>query len=75
VKNVPELPLAAMDRIIRKAGRVRVSRGAALEMSAILETYITELTREAIKLAEHRGAKTISGSDIKTAATRYEFKL
>lgn len=59
-----------MDRIIRKAAKVRVSRDAALELSAIIEEYATELSNEAIKLAKHRGAKTVNESDIRVAALR-----
>lgn len=67
---MPEFPLAAMDRVIRKAGKVRVSRGAAMELSAILEAYTMEIAREAIKLAEHRGAKTVTEVDVRAAASR-----
>jgi histone H3/H4 len=63
-----------MERIIQKAGGVRVSKSAALELASILEECITELTREAMKLTEHRGARTISESDVKTAASRFEFR-
>ena len=67
---MPEFPLAAMDRIVRKVGKVRVSHSAALELSSILEAYTTEISREAIKLAEHRKAKTISEIDVRAAASR-----
>jgi histone H3/H4 len=67
---MPEFPLATMDRIIRKVGKVRVSRGAAMELSAVLEAYGMELAKEAIKLAEHRGAKTVTDVDIRAAASR-----
>ena len=67
---MPEFPLAVMDRLIRKVGKVRVSRGAAMELSAILEAYAIELSKEAIKLAEHRGAKTVSEIDIRAASSR-----
>ena len=56
-----------MTRIIRKAAEVRVSRGAALELSAVLEDYLVRLSREAIKISEYRGAKTLSKDDIKEA--------
>jgi len=67
---MPEFPLAVMDRLIRKVGKVRVSRGAAMELSAILDAYATELAKEAMKLAEHRGAKTVSEVDIRAASSR-----
>ena len=67
---MPEFPLAAMDRVIRKAGKVRVSRGAAMELSSILESFAMDLASEAIKLAEHRGAKTVTEVDVRAAASR-----
>ena len=59
-----------MDRLIRKAAKVRVSRGAALELSVVLEEYAIELSKEAMRLAQHRGAKTVNESDIRAAASR-----
>jgi histone H3/H4 len=56
---MPEFPLATVYRIIRKVGQVRVSRGAAMELSSVLEAYGIDLVKEAITLAEHRGAKTV----------------
>lgn len=67
---MPEFPLATMDRIVRKTGKVRVSRSAALELSSILEAYTMEIAKEAIKLTEHRGAKTVSEVDVRAAASR-----
>jgi|CryGeyStandDraft_7_1057128.scaffolds.fasta_scaffold09924_5 histone H3/H4 len=72
---MPEFPLAAMDRIVHKTGKVRVSRSAALELSSILEGYALELAKEAIKLAEHRGAKTVSEVDVRAAASRVRSSL
>lgn len=65
-----EFSVSTMNKIIRKVAKVRVSRGAALELSAILEEYATELSNEAIKLAKHRGAKTVNEDDIRAAASR-----
>lgn len=69
-KRMPEFSISVMERLIRKAADVRVSRSAALELSAVLEEYAVELSKEAIKLAEHRGAKTVSESDVRAAASR-----
>ncbi len=68
--GMPEFSISVMSRLIRKAANVRVSRGAALELSAVLEEYAIELSREALKLAKHRGAKTVNESDIRAAALR-----
>ncbi len=56
-----------MDRLLRKAGNAKVSRSAALELSAVLESFGSEVAEEAIRLANHRGAKTVSVIDIKAA--------
>ncbi len=64
------LPIAAVDRLIRKAGAHRVSEGAARELSAHLEEIATKVTREAIELTEHAGRKTVQTGDIKLALKR-----
>ncbi len=58
-----------MVRLIRKVAKVRVSQSAALELSAILEDYALRVSHEGLKLAEHRGAKTLNKDDIKAAVT------
>ena len=57
-----------MARLIRKVAKVRVSRGAALELGAVLEEHGIRISKEALRLAEHRGAKTVNESDIRAAA-------
>ena len=68
--GMPEFSVSVMNRLIRKAAKVRVSRGAAIELSAVLEEYAFELSKEALKLAEHRGAKTVNESDIRAATLK-----
>jgi histone H3/H4 len=58
-----------MVRQIRKVAKARVSRSAALELSSVLEDYALRISKEAIKLAEHRGAKTLNKDDIKAAVS------
>ncbi|KXA97095.1 histone [candidate division MSBL1 archaeon SCGC-AAA259I14] len=62
-----ELPLAAVDRIIRKAGGQRVSEGAAIELAEILEEKALEIASEATTLSEHAGRKTVRDTDIRLA--------
>ncbi len=64
---MPTFPLSVMDRLIRRVGNVRVSRGAALELSAVLESLGSEVAKEAMRMAKHRGAKTVTEADIKAA--------
>lgn len=62
-----ELPIAAVDRIIRKAGAQRVSKGAAKELAEILEDEGLEIANEAAELSEHAGRKTVREEDIQMA--------
>jgi len=61
------IPFAPIERVIRNAGAQRVSESAGMELTEILEQYGLEISREAIKLAEHAGRKTIKAEDIKLA--------
>lgn len=63
-----ELPLAAVDRIIRKAGAERVSESAARELAEVLEDRGMEIASEASELAEHAGRKTVRDTDVRLAA-------
>ncbi|OKY78445.1 MAG: Histones H3 and H4 [Candidatus Methanohalarchaeum thermophilum] len=65
-----ELPLAPVDRIIRKGGAERVSEEAREELADVLEKYGTEVSEEAVRLAEHAGRKTVKAEDIELASER-----
>lgn len=62
-----EFSAMTMAKLIKKAAKVRVSRSAALELGAILEERALEISSEAIKLAQHRGAKTVTEKDVRMA--------
>jgi len=63
-----ELPLAPIERIIRKSGGdVRVSEEATIALRDILEDRAIEISEKAAKLARHAGRKTIQADDIKLA--------
>jgi histone H3/H4 len=64
---VADIPLAAADRIIRKATGLRVGNDAAKELAAVLEDIGAEISVEAGKLAKHAGRKTVKARDIKLA--------
>jgi histone H3/H4 len=64
------LPLASVDKLIRKAGAHRVSEGAAKELAIHLEETAVTVAREAITLANHAGRKTVKREDIKLAEKR-----
>jgi histone H3/H4 len=63
-----ELSQAAVERIIKKAGAERVSAEATETLAELIEEYGIFLAKEAKKMADHAGRKTLRGSDIRMAA-------
>jgi len=61
------LPLAAVDRIIRKGGASRVSEDAAVALAELLEEYGVKVSQQATEFAKHANRKTVVGADIKLA--------
>ena len=68
VRNMADLPIAAVVRIAKKNGAERVGSDAAEALVVKAEKYIAQLTKEANKLAEHAGRKTIKKEDVDLAA-------
>ncbi len=66
----PVLPLAPVERIIRKAGAERVAEDAGVELAKVLEDYGLEISREAMNLAKHAGRTTVKEEDIRLAVSR-----
>ena len=62
-----ELPLAAVDRIIRKAGGIRVSEDAVSVLAGILEDEGIKISQQAAIFAKHANRKTVTDADIKLA--------
>jgi len=65
-----ELPIAAIDRVIRKSGAKRVSEDAAIALAEVLEERALQIAAEASKLAEHAGRRTVRDVDVRLAAKR-----
>lgn len=65
-----ELPSTAMDRIIRKATKLRVGLDAREVMAEILEEEGTKIAREAGKYAQHAKRRTVKAEDIKLAVKK-----
>ena len=62
------LPLAAMEKLLKKAGAERVADSAKIMMRDTLEGIAEDIASHAMKLASHAGRKTIKGEDVRLAA-------
>ena len=65
-KNI--IPLAAMEKLMRKHGAVRVSETAKQALSEALEEHAAEISNNAMTYAKHAGRKTVTSADIKLAS-------
>ena len=61
------IPLASVERLMKRAGAERVSASAAKELKGILEEIAEEMSKKAAKFARHAGRKTIKPEDVKLA--------
>lgn len=64
-------PLAPFERILKKAGAKRVSKGAMEEFAKVMEDKLLQVATEAVTLAKHAGRKTILGEDIRLAKKKF----
>jgi len=66
-----DLSIAAMHRIIRKAGAERVSKSASKELAKVLEEIGLKISRDALEFALHAGRVTVQERDVKIAARKF----
>ncbi|MCW4030755.1 MAG: NFYB/HAP3 family transcription factor subunit [Candidatus Bathyarchaeota archaeon] len=66
----PELSIAPMHRICKKAGASRVSEGAAKALATELDEIGLKIAKEAIDYAMHAGRKTVKAEDIEIASRK-----
>lgn len=65
--NQKGIPVAAMERLLKKAGAQRVSEDAKLALKKALEDYAQKIGESSIKYAAHASRKTIKAEDIELA--------
>ncbi len=61
------LPLAAMEKILKRAGADRVGEDAKAELRNMLEEYAMKVATAAASYSKHAGRKTIKAEDIQLA--------
>ncbi|MCW1296155.1 MAG: NFYB/HAP3 family transcription factor subunit [Candidatus Parvarchaeota archaeon] len=61
------LPLATMEKIIKKGGAERVGEDAKQALAEVLEEIAIQISARAATLAKHAGRKTIKLEDIEIA--------
>lgn len=62
------IPLAAMEKILKKAGADRVADNAKAALKDVMEEIAEDIATNAVRLAMHAGRKTVKEEDIKLAA-------
>ena len=65
--NKKGIPLAATERLLRRAGASRVSEDAKVALKIALESYAEKIGEGATKYAAHAGRKTVKAEDIQLA--------
>ena len=61
------LPLAAMEKLLKNCGADRVSDEAKAALRDVLEEVGGDIGKQAVRLSNHAGRKTVKADDIKLA--------
>ncbi len=61
------IPLASMEKVLRKSGAFRVSDDAKTALKELIEKHAAEISMRAVKFANHAGRKTVKAEDIELA--------
>ncbi|MHA2273040.1 MAG: histone family protein [Candidatus Hodarchaeales archaeon] len=62
--TLPEIPLGAIDRLMRKAGVQRISLTATESLRDALEQISVQVAEKALECAKHSGRVTLGEEDI-----------
>ncbi len=65
--NQKGIPVAAMERLLKKAGAQRVSEEAKTALKKALEDYAQKIGESAVKYSAHAGRKTVKAQDVELA--------
>lgn len=67
-----KIPIAPVMRLIKNtSNNVRVSKDAGIELTKILESIGTEISKDAVMFAKHAGRNTVKSADIFLAYENY----
>lgn len=66
-----EIPIAPVMRMIKNISNMRVSKDAGIELTKILESIGTEISKDAVIFAKHAGRNTVKSADILLAYENY----
>ena len=67
-----DLPLAPLERLVRRAKADRVSMTAAEALRDVLNEIGLEISARAVELSTHAGRKTVTGEDIRLAYNQWK---
>ena len=62
-----EIPTAAAERLLKKAGGKRISYRAAEEFSKLIQAHAFSISKRAAEFAQHAGRRTVMTEDIRLA--------
>ena len=65
-----DLSVAAMHRVIKKAGAERVSESGAEELARVLEEVGLKIGKDALEFPVHSGRRTVKEKDVRIAAKK-----
>lgn len=62
------LSMAAMEKLLKKAGAQRVGEDSKEELAKVLEEHALKIGQNALRFTQHAKRKTVTAADIREAA-------